>query len=329
MKYREFGNAAVDVSEVGLGCWQLGGDQWGDVSDGDALATLHAAVEAGTTFLDTADVYGAGRSESLVGRFLKESGRTDLFVATKLGRFGVPGLPDNATPANMRAHTEASLTRLGVESLDLTQLHCVPQPILERGEVFETLRTLQSEGKIRRWGASVESTAEAKLCLAQPGLASLQVIFNVYRQTPIHAIFDECRAKGVAVIVRLPLASGLLAGKYDLGTTFAANDHRSFNRDGEKFNVGETFAGLGFENGVAVTEKLRPFVPVEYTMPQFALKWCLGFSAVTVVIPGARNPEQARGNAAVSDLPGLPADLEVLLEDFYRAEVAPHVRGPD
>ena len=329
MNYRAFGRSAVEVGEVGLGCWQLGGDQWGDVSDDDALGTLHAAVEAGTTFLDTADVYGQGRSETFVGKFLREAPRANLFVATKLGRFGVPGLPDNATPANMRAHTEASLKRLGVDSLDLTQLHCIPQPILERGEVFETLRTLQAEGKIRRWGASVESTAEAKLCLAQPGLASLQVIFNVYRQTPIHAIFQECEAKGVAVIVRLPLASGMLAGKYTPGTTFAPNDHRTFNRNGEAFNVGETFAGLGFEKGLELTEKLRPFVPDGFTMPQFVLKWCLGFPAVTAVIPGARNADQARANAAVSDLPTLPADLGVLLEDFYRAEVAPFVRGPD
>jgi aryl-alcohol dehydrogenase-like predicted oxidoreductase len=327
MKLRPFG--AVRVSDVGLGCWQLGGDQWGDVSDADALATLHAFADAGGTFLDTADVYGAGRSETLVGQFLRERGRAGFFVATKLGRFPTPGLPDNCTPPNIRLHTEASLNRLGVDALDLTQLHCVPQPILERGEVFETLRALQAEGKLRRWGASVESTAEAKLCLAQPGCASLQVIFNVFRQTPIDALFDECRAKGVAVIVRLPLASGLLSGKYTPDTTFAANDHRSFNRNGERFNVGETFAGLGFEGGLAAVEKLRPLVPAGMSMGEFALRWCLDHEAVTTIIPGARNPDQARRNAAASNLPPLPAELHARLREFWLAEVRPAVRGPD
>lgn len=329
MKQRPFGRDSVGVGEVGLGCWQLGGDQWGDVSDADALATLHAAADAGTNFLDTADVYGAGRSETLVGRFLRERPRDTFFVATKLGRFGTPGLPDNCTPGNMRAHTDASLRRLGVDALDLTQLHCVPPDILARGEVFDTLRTLQGEGKIRRWGASVESTAEAELCLAQPGLASLQVIFNVFRQTPVTAIFDECRAKGVAVIVRLPLASGLLSGKYARDTTFAANDHRTFNRDGEKFNVGETFAGLGFERGLDVVDKLRPLVPPGVPMAAFALKWCLMHPAVATIIPGARNPDQARANAAAADVADLPPDLMARLAAFYRADVAPLVRGPD
>lgn len=321
--------AGAPVSEVGLGCWQLGGDQWGDVSDADALATLHAYADVGGTFLDTADVYGAGRSESLVGRFLKERGRDGFFVASKLGRFPTPGLPDNCTAANMRTHTENSLRRLGVDCLDLTQLHCVPQPILERGEVFDTLRTLQAEGKLKRWGASVESTAEARLCLAQPGCASLQVIFNVFRQTPIDALFGECHEKGVAIIVRLPLASGLLAGKYTAGTTFAANDHRSFNRNGEAFNVGETFAGLGFEGGLAAVEKLRSFVPGGFTMAEFALRWILDHAAVTTIIPGARNPEQARRNAAASDLAPLPPILHERLREFWQNEVRPAVRGPD
>ncbi len=327
MHARPFGSAPV--SEVGLGCWQLGGDQWGDVSDSDALATLHAFADAGGTFLDTADVYGAGRSETLVGKFLQERGGSGFFVATKLGRFPAPGLPDNCTAANMRTHTENSLRRLGVDALDLTQLHCVPLPFLARGEVFETLRALQAEGKIRRWGASVESTAEAKTCLAQPGCASLQIIFNVFRQTPINVLFPECRAKGVGVIVRLPLASGLLGGKYTPATTFAANDHRSFNRDGEKFNVGETFAGLGFEGGLDAVEKLRPLVPAGMSMGEFALRWCLDHDAVTTIIPGARNPEQAKRNAAASDLAPLPPALHEALRAFWRADVRPAVRGPD
>ena len=328
MRRHPFGGDPIPVSDVGLGCWQIGGDQWGDVSDADALATLHAAVDAGTTFLDTADIYGAGRSEQLIARFKRER-PGNYFIATKLGRRSDPGLPENCRPANVRRHTEDSLKRLEVDTLDLTQLHCVPLAELERGEVFETLRQLKQEGKIQRFGASVESTAEAKACLAQPGLASLQIIFNIYRQTPITALFDEARAKGVAIIVRLPLASGLLAGKYTPQTTFAATDHRTYNRNGEKFNVGETFAGLGFENGVALTEKLRPLIPAGYTMPQFALRWCLDFPAVSAVIPGARNPAQAKANASASDLPPLGSAVHTAVRAFYLGEVASKVRGPD
>ena len=320
--------AGPPVGEVGLGCWQIGGDQWGDVPSADALATLHAAADAGTTFFDTADVYGAGRSETFVGEFRRER-QGPLFVATKLGRFGDPGLPGNCEPAVMRRHTEASLKRLGVEALDLTQLHCVPQDILERGEVFGVLRDLQREGKIRRWGASVESTAEAQLCLAQDGLASLQVIFNVFRQTPASAIFDECLAKNVAVIVRLPLASGLLAGKYTPATQFAADDHRSFNRDGAKFNVGETFAGLGFEKGLELVNELRQLLPPGTELAPFALKWCLAHPAVTVIIPGARNPGQARANAAAAESLAIPDELMGRLRRFYTERVAGAVRGPD
>jgi aryl-alcohol dehydrogenase-like predicted oxidoreductase len=329
MNQRSLGSDPTPFSEVGLGCWQIGGDQWGDVSDDDALATLKASLESGITFYDTADVYGAGRSEELIGRFRREQGIKNLFIATKLGRFPRPGLPENCTPENMRLHTEASLKRLGVEALDLTQLHCVPQPILERGEVFEVLRQLQQEGKILRWGASVESTAEAKLCLAQPGLKSLQIIFNIFRQTPIEAIFAEAQAKGVGIIVRLPLASGLLSGKFTSSSQFGPNDHRSFNQNGERFNVGETFAGLGFEKGLELTEKLRPWVPTGYTMAQFALKWCLDHPAVSVIIPGARNPDQARGNASVSALASLPEELHAKLRSFYQQDVKGAIRGPD
>ena len=328
MQTRPFGADPVRVGEVGLGCWQIGGDQWGDVSDTDALATLDAAVSAGTTFLDTADVYGAGRSEELVGRFRRKSS-TELFIATKLGRFGKPGWPENFTPATVRAHTEASLKRLGVESLDLTQLHCMPMEVLQRGEMFETLRTLKAEGKIRRFGASVESVAEARECLKQEGLASLQVIFNILRQTPAFELFDEAQAKGVAIIVRLPLASGLLAGQMTAASTFAPTDHRSMNRNGEKFNVGETFGGLPFEKGLEIVESLRKRVPAGYSMAEFALRWILDHPAVSVIIPGARNPAQAQANATPSSMEPLPAELHAALRQFFANDVKPHVRGPD
>ena len=332
MRQRPFGRLRTRVSEVGLGCWQLGGADWGDVSDEEALATLSAAADAGVTFFDTADVYGPGRSEQLIGAFLKSRraghDRGHYFVATKLGRFPEPAWPKNFSLDSFRSHTEASLTRLGVEALDLTQLHCVPTEQLKRGDVFDWLRTLQKEGKIRYFGASVESTAEAMLCVRQPGIASLQIIFNLFRQKPLTELFGEARHRGVALVVRLPLASGLLGGKMTRDTTFPPEDHRNYNRDGQKFNVGETFAGLRFEKGIELTEALRPLVPEGTTMAQMALRWCLDFEGVTTVIPGAKSPQQARDNAVVSDMRPLSDEVHERLRTFYLDRVAAHVRGP-
>lgn len=326
MKKRLFGDGA-EVSEVGLGCWQLGGSDWGEVSKDEALAILHAAAESGVSFFDTADVYGGGRSESLIGTFLKQTS-APAFVATKLGRAGDPGGLANYTRDAVRAHTEASLRRLGVGTLDLTQLHCVPQSVLEDGEVFEWLRELRTEGKIARFGASVESMEEAKICLKQEDLASLQIIFNLFRQKPIAEIFDQSQRQGVAIVVRLPLASGLLAGKYRTDTQFAPGDHRTYNRDGQAFNVGETFAGLPFERGVELADALKPLVPEGITLAQMAQRWCLDFSAVTTIIPGAKSPAMAEANAAVSDLAPLPPALQEQLSEFYETQVAALIRGP-
>lgn len=329
MRQRVFGETGQAVGEVGLGCWQLGGGDWGEVSsDAAARQILRTARETGVTFYDTADVYGGGRSETLIGRFLAEDRPEGVFVATKLGRAGDPGGAANLTLSAMRAHTEASLRRLGVEALDLTQLHCVPTEALRQGEVFEHLRTLQQEGKIRRWGASVESMEEADLCLAQDGLTSLQIIFNIFRQKPIDTLFTQAKEKNVALIVRLPLASGLLAGKFTPETRFAPGDHRTYNRDGQAFNVGETFAGLPFEKGVALADALKPLTPDSVSLPEMALRWCLDFEAVSVIIPGAKNPDQARANARAADLPPLSPDLHARLRDFYAREVAGHIRGP-
>lgn len=327
MKTRLFNHSHIPVSDVGLGCWQLGGTDWGEVSEEDALAILHTSVEHGVTLFDTADVYGAGRSERLIGTFLKQTS-ADIFVATKLGRAADPGGPANFTRAAVRAHTEASLRRLGVEALDLTQLHCVPPAVLQQAEIFDWLRELQAEGKIRRFGASVESIDEAQVCLTQEGLASLQIIFNLFRQKPITTLFDQAQKQGVALIVRLPLASGLLSGKYTKDTQFAPSDHRSYNRNGEAFNVGETFAGLPFPLGVELADALRPLVPDGLSMAQMALRWCLDFPAVTGIIPGAKSPAMAGANAAVSDLPPLPPALHDELSRFYQERVAGHIRGP-
>lgn len=326
MRHRPFGATGRAVAEVGLGTWQLGGADWGDVDDARALETLRTAADAGVTLFDTADVYGLGRSERLLGRFLREHGG-DFFVATKLGRFPEPGWPDNFSLASFRAHAEASLRRLGVEAIDLIQLHCIPTELLRSGEVFGWLRVLRDEGKIRHFGVSVESNEEAELCLQQEGVASLQIIFNIFRQKPI-ALFDQARERGVALIVRLPLASGLLAGKLNAATEFSENDHRRFNRDGQHFNVGETFAGLPFERGVQLAEAVRPLVPEGMSMAQMALRWILDFDAVSVVIPGASRPSQVRGNAQASELPPLGEDLHRRLRELYSREVEEHIRGP-
>lgn len=326
MRQRTFGATGVQVGEIGLGCWQIGGN-WGEVPEERALETLQAAVDTGVSFFDTADVYGDGRSERRIGRFLRETGAR-VFVATKLGRGSDPGWPGNFRLEAMRRHAEASRERLGVESLDLIQLHCIPTDELRSGAVFDHLRTLQGEGLIRRWGVSVESMEEADLCLRQDGLASLQIIFNVFRQKPIRTLFGPAKEKGVALIVRLPLASGLLSGKFTAETRFPEEDHRNFNRDGQAFNVGETFAGLPFADGVRLVDRLKPLVPAGMTMAQMALRWILDHDAVSVVIPGAKSPEQARANATASELPPLPAELHAELRRIYSEEVAPRIRGP-
>ncbi len=329
MNTRTFGPTGRDVSEIGLGTWQLGGG-WGDVSESDALMTLQAAYDGGVTFFDTADVYGDGRSETLIGQFLRQvpAARDGVFVATKLGRGGQPGWPGNFTRDAVRAHTEASLQRLGVEALDLTQLHCVPTDVLKRGELFGWLAELKVEGKIKAYGASVESMDEAAYCVAHEGCAAIQIIFNLFRQKPIQTLFGPARRNGTALIVRLPLASGVLAGKMSATTTFAADDHRNFNRDGQAFNVGETFAGLPFPKAVALTEALRPFVPEGMTMAEFALRWILDHPAVSTIIPGARNADQVQRNLRPAALPPLGEELHAKLAAFYAAEVAEHIRGP-
>jgi aryl-alcohol dehydrogenase-like predicted oxidoreductase len=325
MNYRKFNRTDFLCSEIGLGCWQLGGSDWGDISDDKAFDILAEAVDEGVNFFDTADVYGNGRSETLIGQFLKST-RADIFVATKLGRLGI--YPDNYTEATIRAATEESLRRLEVDALDLTQLHCIPTEVMRRGEVFEWLRGLKEEGKIKNFGASVESMEEAHLCLTQDGLSSLQIIFNIFRQKPITELFEAAKARSVALIVRLPLASGLLGGKMTKQSHFAANDHRNYNRDGQYFNVGETFAGIPFETGVELADELRQYVPAGRTMAQWAMRWILDYDAVTVVIPGASRPQQVADNAATSNLAPLGDEVHRRLQAFYQQRVAQHIRGP-
>jgi len=326
MNPRPFGKESIKISEIGLGTWQLGSD-WGDVDEKTAMETLAAAVESGVSFFDTADVYGLGKSERYIGKFLRESD-ANVFVASKLGRFPEPGWPENFTFEAFRNHTEASLQRLGLKTLDLTQLHCIPTEVLKRAEIFDWLGTLQTEGLIQRFGVSVESMDEALFCLAQDRLSSLQIIFNIFRQKPITTLFDMAKEKGVALVIRLPLASGLLSGKLTSGSQFDKSDHRNYNRNGEQFNVGETFAGIQFEKGAELVDELKSMVPGNMTMAQMALRWILDFEAVSVVIPGSKKPEQVRINAAVSDLAPLSPELHKKLREFYKKDVAEHIRGP-
>lgn len=325
MKSRPLGSQGLQATEVGLGCWQIGGG-WGvDWSDEIAQATLGAAYDAGVRFFDTADGYGGGESEQSLGRFRRS--HPDIVIATKLGRSG--GLyPDNYSEEGLVAATRQSTQRLGVDRIDLTQLHCVPEEVLRDGRVFDWLRRQRDDGLIAAFGASVETVQEGLICLEQEGLTSLQVIFNIFRQKPAQELFPAAQEKGVGIIVRLPLASGLLTGKLDKTTAFSAQDHRNFNRDGQAFNVGETFAGLPFERGVELSEQLREVVPPGMSMAQMALRWILDHDAVSAVIPGASSPQQAEANVAASDLAPLPEELHARLREFYAQEVHAAIRGP-
>ena len=329
MHTRTLGNTDTAISEVGLGTWQLGSADWGEVNPADTQAILKRSIEQGVNFIDTADVYGMGHSERAIGEFLKGTS-AELHIATKLGRrHDEPnGWPQNFTLETMRAHTEDSLRHLGVESLFLTQLHCIPTDELRRGEVFEHLRTLQDEGLIRHWGVSVETVEESLLCLEQPGLTSLQIIFNIFRQKLVDELLPAAQAKGVGLIARVPLASGLLAGKFSAETTFAETDHRHYNANGECFNVGETFAGLKFAQGVELAEKVRGVLPGEAKMAREALRWVLDHEAVTTVIPGATKLAQAEGNAAASELPALGEKVHAALRELYKTEIGEAIRGP-
>jgi aryl-alcohol dehydrogenase-like predicted oxidoreductase len=306
---------------VGLGAWQLGAD-WGEVSESDAHETLQAAVDAGVTFIDTADVYGDGRSEQIIGSFIKN--RPGLTVATKMGR-RVAQEPGNYTLDNFRAWTDRSRANLGVDTLDLVQLHTPPTPVFSSDAVFDALDTLVEEKRIRAYGVSVEKVDEALTAIARPGTASVQIILNAFRLKPLERVLPAAAEAGVGIIARVPLASGLLSGRYDEHTTFAENDHRNYNRHGAAFDVGETFSGVDFATGLEAVRRLRPLVPEGFTMAQFALRWVLDQAGVTVVIPGARNPEQARANAAVAGLPPLTDEAKAGVRAVYDELIRPQV----
>jgi aryl-alcohol dehydrogenase-like predicted oxidoreductase len=322
MEQRTLGRTGRQVGVVSLGAWQIGAD-WGTVSEDDAVEVLHAAVDAGVTFIDTADVYGDGRSERLVGRFAAEHGG-DLFVATKMGR-RVEQRPENYTLENFRAWNDRSRENLGVETLDLVQLHCPPTAVYGDDAVFDALDELVAEGRFRNYGVSVETCDEALAAIARPAVASVQIILNAFRLKPLERVLPAARAAGVGIIARVPLASGLLSGKYDEHTTFASDDHRTYNRAGEAFDVGETFSGVPFDVGLAAVRELRDMVPENVAMAQFALRWIVDQPGVTTVIPGARNAEQARGNAAAADLAPLAGEQQAAVQEVYDRHIRAHV----
>ena len=316
METRTLGRTGRRIGVVGLGCWQLGAD-WGQVDDADALAVLHAAVDAGVTFLDTADVYGDGRSERLIARFLAERPDAGVTVATKCGRRANPHVPAAFTPENLRAWTDRSRANLGVERLDLVQLHCPPTPVFGTDAVFDALDALVTGGVLAAYGVSVETCDEALAAIARPNVASVQIILNAFRLKPLEQVLPAAAEAGVAIIARVPLASGLLSGRYDESTTFAADDHRTYNRHGEAFDQGETFSGVDFATGLDAVRRLTPLRPESLSMTQFALRWIVDHPAVSVVIPGARNGEQARANAAAGDLPPLDSATHDAVKGIY------------
>jgi aryl-alcohol dehydrogenase-like predicted oxidoreductase len=304
----------VDVSRIGLGTWQLGAD-WGEVSEADARAVLDAAVDAGVTFFDTADVYGDGRSERLIGAWRPE--HPGVFVATKMGR-RVEQRPELYTAENFRAWTDRSRANLGMDTLDLVQLHCPPTPVYSSDAVFDALDALVEDGTVARYGVSVETCAEALTAIARPNLASVQIILNPFRLKPLDEVLPAARAADVAIIARVPLASGLLSGRYTHETTFGADDHRTFNRHGEAFDRGETFSGVDFDEGVEAAREFSALAAEHGLAPATAaLAWIAQLPGVTTVIPGARSPEQARANAAAAEVPPLGEEFTAAVRELY------------
>lgn len=310
------GRTGRTIGVVGQGCWQFGGD-WGSVSDDTAMTVLHTAADEGVTFFDTADVYGDGHSEELVGRFLRERADDSLTVATKLGRRANPHTPEQFTRDNLRAWADRSGSLLGVEAIDLIQLHCPPTPVYSDDSVYDVLDEMVAEGRIRHYGVSVETVDEALTAMARPGVASIQIILNVFRRKPLERVLPAAAEAGVGIIARVPLASGLLTGRFTKATTFAVEDHRTYNRQGEAFDQGETFSGVPYDVGVEAAREFAAIVPEGVSPAQLALRWIVDQPGVSVVIPGASRPEQARANAAAGSLPSLTAEQLAACERIY------------
>lgn len=331
MNYRVLGKTGVEVSEVGLGTWQLGNADWGVVDEKEAIALLHAAVENGVNFIDTANVYGMGVSEQVIGKFLKET-KEEVHVATKLGRklfSGTDGWMEKFPLDLVRQATEESLRNLGVDSIFLQQWHCIPPRMYKDGEVLEHLETMKKDGLIQNWGCSVESVDEGLVCATHPGCASLQVIFNIFRQKLVSDLFPHCVQNNVGILARVPLASGLLAGKIKRDTTFSESDHRNYNEGGKAFNAGETFAGLTKLQGVSFVEKIQKILPEtdSASMAQLALRWILDHEAVSTAIPGASSSGQVQSNAGATDMPPISKAVHEELSALYKSDIESCIVG--
>jgi aryl-alcohol dehydrogenase-like predicted oxidoreductase len=325
MEQRTLGRTGRDISVIGLGTWQLGSD-WGNVDESEALAVLDAAVEHGVDFFDTADVYGDGRSEQVIGRYLREHGGHQIFVATKMGR-RMEQLPENYVLENFRAWNDRSRKNLGVDRLDLVQLHCPPSSVFSSDEVYDALDTLVAEDRIAHYGVSVETCDEALAAIAHPGTASVQIILNAFRLKPLEKVLPAAAAAGVGIIARVPLASGLLSGRYTSASTFAPDDHRNYNRNGAAFDVGETFSGVDYETGVAAAQEFAALLPEGVTPAQAALRWIVQQPGVTTAIPGARNTDQAIKNASAASVPALSDEVLAGISALYESKIKAQVHA--
>jgi aryl-alcohol dehydrogenase-like predicted oxidoreductase len=324
MNYRTLGRTGWQVSEISFGAWAIGGS-WGAVDDAESLDALRRSLDLGVNFIDTADVYGDGRSEQLISRVLKERSGQRIYVASKAGRRLPRQVPEGYSRANLLAWVERSLRNLDVEAIDLLQLHCPPTSVYYMPEVFAVLDDLVAAGKLLYYGVSVEKVEEALKAIEFPGVQSVQIIFNMLRLRPAELFFPQAQARQVGILARVPLASGLLTGKLSPASAFAADDHRHFNRHGEAFDVGETFSGVPYDVGLQAVEALRPLIPPGATMVQLALRWILMFDAVTCAIPGAKRPSQVDGNMAASDLPPLSSETMAAVQEVYDRLIRPHV----
>ena len=320
------GRTGMRVSAISFGAWAIGGS-WGAVDDEESMRTLHAAIDSGVNFIDTADVYGDGRSERLVARLRRERPGETIYVATKAGRRLPAQTPEGYTRENLTAWIDRSLRNLEVDSIDLLQLHCPPSSVFGDSAVYAILDDLVTAGKLRHYGVSVERVDEALDAIAHPGVKSVQIIFNIFRMKPAEQFFPEAGKRQVGILARVPLASGLLTGKLSAASRFADDDHRTFNREGEAFDKGETFSGVPYDAGLAAVEELRQLVPAGSTLAQLALRWTLMFDAVSCAIPGARTPEQARSNAAAANLPPLDAKTMDAVRDVYDQRIRDHVHA--
>jgi aryl-alcohol dehydrogenase-like predicted oxidoreductase len=324
LEYRDLGETGMRVSEISLGTWAFG-SEWGEVSDEDSYAALNRALDLGVNLLDTADVYGDGRSERLIGKLLRERAGDEVFVATKAGRRLDPHIPEGYDHDHLSAFVERSLENLRVEALDLLQLHCPPTEAYRQDETFEALDRLQEAGKIKNYGVSVEKVEEARMALYHPGVKTVQIIFNIFRQKPAEEFFPLAEERNIGILARVPLASGLLSGKMSAEREFSADDHRNFNREGQAFDRGETFSGVNFETGLRAAEELKELVPEGYTLAQLALRWILMHSAVSCAIPGAKRLGQVEDNVAAAAMPPLSEETMERIRGIYDHHVRPEV----